>query len=91
MPNLLKTWSFFKGTKKEKKTFTRPLTQNKKKKLRSPSPVPSTRKNPRPLRVYVASPYWLYLFFIFKIVGHLFWSRLMGGALIGVPIVDSIN
>jgi hypothetical protein len=49
MPNLLKTWSFFKGTKKKKETFTRPLTQNKKKKLRSPSPLPSTRKNPRPL------------------------------------------
>jgi hypothetical protein len=91
MPNLLKTWSFFNGQKKEKKPFTRPLTQNKKKKLRSPSPLPSTRKNPRALRVHVASPYWLYLFFIFKIVCHLFWSRLMGGALIGVPIVDSIN
>jgi len=38
MPNLLKTWSFFNRPKKEKKTFTRPLTQNKKKKLRSPCP-----------------------------------------------------
>jgi hypothetical protein len=73
-----------------KKKHSQPLTQNKKKKTHIPLP-PFQKKKILGLWGYMIHLHYLHVIFIFKIINHLFWSRLMGESMIGVNRVTIIQ